>query len=138
MAEPACYGLLFGSPVPGYQAPAEQTTGPGTRVIGQLVRIFQCAHQAGKLSPQKGLAEPSRAVPSGDFAAIRGGELSLTLDDAALTRGVLVWAALFGAVNFEVFGQYGEETFGNPAALFDAQLDILAQIAGFAGQWQHG
>ncbi|WP_197277944.1 WHG domain-containing protein [Arthrobacter alpinus] len=73
MAEPACYGLLFGSPVPGYQAPAEQTTGPGTRVIGQLVRIFQCAHQAGKLSPQKGLAEPSRAVPSGDFAAIRGG-----------------------------------------------------------------
>ncbi|WP_062007361.1 TetR-like C-terminal domain-containing protein [Arthrobacter alpinus] len=67
-----------------------------------------------------------------------GGELSLTLDDAALTRGVLVWAALFGAVNFEVFGQYGEETFGNPAALFDAQLDILAQIAGFAGQWQHG
>ncbi|GAA3157584.1 hypothetical protein GCM10020255_039160 [Rhodococcus baikonurensis] len=29
--EPARYGLLFGSPVPGYDAPGEQTTGPGTR-----------------------------------------------------------------------------------------------------------
>ena len=28
--EPARYGLLFGSPVPGYDAPGEQTTGPGT------------------------------------------------------------------------------------------------------------
>ena len=29
LAEPATYALLFGSPVPGYEAPAEQTTGPG-------------------------------------------------------------------------------------------------------------
>jgi hypothetical protein len=30
VAEPATYALLFGSPVPGYHAPAERTTGPGT------------------------------------------------------------------------------------------------------------
>ena len=29
LAEPATYALLFGSPVPGYEAPAERTTGPG-------------------------------------------------------------------------------------------------------------
>jgi len=131
LAEPACYGLLFGSPVPGYRAPAEQTTGPGTRVIGQLVRIFQGAHQAGVLLPENGRVDAAKTALSGDFAAIRA-EFSLTLDDAALTRGVLVWAALFGAVNFEVFGQYGAETFSNPAALFDAQLDTLAQMAGLA------
>ena len=27
LAEPATYALLFGSPVPGYEAPAERTTG---------------------------------------------------------------------------------------------------------------
>src|SRR3954449_10494686 len=37
LREPATYALLFGSPVPGYQAPAERTTGPGTRVIDALV-----------------------------------------------------------------------------------------------------
>lgn len=36
LREPARYALLFGSPVPGYHAPAEQTTGPGTRVVVRL------------------------------------------------------------------------------------------------------
>src|SRR5690349_14169419 len=39
LREPARYGLLFGSPVPGYQAPAERTTAPGTRVVISLVQI---------------------------------------------------------------------------------------------------
>src|SRR5271155_4259427 len=29
---PASWALLYGSPVPGYHAPAERTVGPGTRV----------------------------------------------------------------------------------------------------------
>ena len=37
LREPATYALLFGSPVPGYRAPSDQTTGPGTRVITALV-----------------------------------------------------------------------------------------------------
>lgn len=37
VAEPARYALLYGSPVPGYRAPAERTTGPGTRVILAVV-----------------------------------------------------------------------------------------------------
>ena len=37
LAEPATYARLFGSPVPGYRAPAERTTVPGTRVIRRMV-----------------------------------------------------------------------------------------------------
>lgn len=128
LGEPAHYGLLFGSPVPGYEAPAERTTGPGTRVIGQLVRIFEDAHRAGVLETR----EYASKVPAGgaaDFEAIRA-ELGLSLPDAALSRGVLVWAALFGAVNFEVFGQYGNGTFGNPEALFESHVSLLAGLAG--------
>jgi len=36
IAYPASWALLYGSPVPGYHAPAERTVGPGTRVIGAL------------------------------------------------------------------------------------------------------
>ncbi len=129
LAEPARYGLLFGSPVPGYQAPPEQTTAPGTRVIGQLVRIFQGAQQAGALVAQSGPAGRPTDALAADFNAVRA-ELGLPLDDASLTRGVLVWAALFGVVNFEVFGQYGPATFSDPAALFDAHLQLLAQMVG--------
>src|ERR687897_3790536 len=47
LAEPATYALLFGSPVPGYEAPAERTTGPGTRVVTALVRLWEEAYAAG-------------------------------------------------------------------------------------------
>ncbi|ALE06745.1 TetR family transcriptional regulator [Arthrobacter sp. ERGS1:01] len=128
LAEPARYGLLFGSPVPGYEAPAERTTGPGTRVIGQLVRIFEGAHRAGVLATETARGEPAGGPPA-DFQAIRD-ELGVTLGDAALTRGVLVWTALFGAVNFEVFGQYGSGTFSDPGLLFESQLALMAGVAG--------
>src|SRR3954468_13356834 len=39
LREPARYALLYGSPVPGYEAPAEQTTEPGTRVVRTLVAL---------------------------------------------------------------------------------------------------
>lgn len=128
VAEPARYGLLFGSPVPGYEAPAEQTTVPGTRVINQLVRIIEQAHRAGKLRADEPLAVPSPGLAT-DFSAIRQ-ELGLSVPDHVLARGVLVWTALFGAVNFEVFGQYGRETFNDPAALFELHLAALADLAG--------
>ncbi|AIY01425.1 Transcriptional regulator, TetR family [Arthrobacter sp. PAMC 25486] len=130
LAEPARYGLLFGSPVPGYEAPAEQTTGPGTRVVVQLVRILDEAHGAGKLD-----AQDAGGIPQGlalDLAAIRA-EMGLSVPEAVVARGVLLWAALFGAVNFEVFGQYGTSTFSEPADLFELHLAALEQTVGLRG-----
>lgn len=129
VAEPARYGLLFGSPVPGYEAPAEQTTGPGTRVVMRLVRIIEDAHRGGALREDKPPAAPSAGIAT-DLSAIRQ-ELGLSAPDHVLARGVLVWAALFGAISFEVFGQYGPATFSDPAALFELHLTELAGVAGF-------
>lgn len=126
LAEPARYGLLFGSPVPGYEAPAEQTTGPGIRVVTRLVLILEGAHTAGQLVETGRQVDPRLAT---DLAAIRQ-EMGLTMDDHVLAAGVLLWSALFGAVNFEVFGQYGAATFSAPAALFESHLDALEAIAG--------
>ena len=36
IAHPASWALLYGSPVPGYHAPADRTVGVGTRVVGAL------------------------------------------------------------------------------------------------------
>ncbi|MGM9471185.1 TetR/AcrR family transcriptional regulator [Pseudarthrobacter sp. YS3] len=128
LTEPARYGLLFGSPVPGYRAPAGQTTMPGTRVIFRLVGIVDAAYRAGALAP-----EPRAAVvPSllaKDLAAIRA-ELGLETPDGVLANGALVWTSLFGTVSFEVFGQYGAETFSARDELFEHHLAVLAGIAG--------
>ncbi|OOL29263.1 TetR family transcriptional regulator, partial [Rhodococcus rhodochrous] len=121
--------LLFGSPVPGYHAPAERTTGPGTRVVVRLVRILGDAYAAGTLRIPTTVAVPD--ILTADLGRIRA-ELGTGVPDAVLARGVLVWAALFGAVNFEVFGQYGTDTFTDPGQLFDHHLTVLAETVGLS------
>jgi AcrR family transcriptional regulator len=128
LREPATYALLFGSPVPGYHAPAEQTTGPGTRVIGALVGIYAAAHEAGAMAPASPAPSVSKRLAA-DFDVVRA-ETGADIPDDLVVRGVLAWAALFGCVSFEVFGQYGPDTFVAVDALFDHQLQVLADTTG--------
>lgn len=50
VADPARWALLYGSPVPGYAAPPEQTALPGTRVVARLLLELSLAHAAGALA----------------------------------------------------------------------------------------
>lgn len=127
LREPARYALLFGSPVPGYHAPAEQTTGPGTRVVVKLVSIFDDASRSGRLIDRP--SPSSLASLHGSFTEIRN-ELGTELSDEAIARGVSVWASLFGAVSFDVFDQYGADTFSSRDELFEYQLACLIELAG--------
>ncbi|HEY8754248.1 MAG TPA: TetR-like C-terminal domain-containing protein [Arthrobacter sp.] len=128
LREPARYGLLFGSPVPGYRAPAGQTTPPGTRVIYALAGILDGAYRAGALTAAARTAVVPFAL-SADLESIRN-ELGLVVPDELLASGALVWTSLFGTVSFEVFGQYGADTFRARGELFEHHLEALAQLAG--------
>ncbi|MCW2849698.1 MAG: TetR/AcrR family transcriptional regulator [Marmoricola sp.] len=128
LREPATYALLFGSPVPGYQAPGERTTGPGTRVIGALVRVWEDAYAAGAVR----LPDDTPPVPrklAADVKRIRR-EFPSSAPEDLTVRGVLAWAALFGCVSFEVLGQYGPDTFTAVDQLFERQLQLLADTTG--------
>src|SRR5699024_5089446 len=129
LAEPARYGLLYGTPVPGYDAPGERTTEPGTRIIVALAQIMEDAWQAGELHLEE---EDDPAALTADLDRIRT-EYSLQAPAAVHARTMLVWAALFGCVSFEVFGQYGTGTFTDPEALFEAHLRRLAGTLGLVG-----
>lgn len=131
LREPARYGLLFGSPVPGYAAPAEQTIVPGTRVVVALIQIIDRAHRQGRLAPIESNASAGEMSPAlrENLDGVRA-EMGLEIPEPLMVRGVLIWAALFGAVSFEVFGQYGGNTFTIPEELFEQQLQVLAAIVG--------
>lgn len=128
LAEPATYALLFGSPVPGYAAPDERTSVPGTRVPTAMLRVAAGAMSAGRLSVPEQPGEVSPALAEG-LQGIRD-QIGLDLPDAYLARGVLVWTSLFGRVSFEVFGQFGRDSFGDPAGLFELHLATLADELG--------
>lgn len=124
LAEPARYGLLFGAPVPGYAAPAEQTTTPGSRVIALVLALVADAEAGGAAMPEMVRVPASLAA---DFSRVRE-QTGTPVSDRMLVVAVAAWTVLFGAVSFEVFGQYGRGTFTEPAQLFDAVIDLIATM----------
>ena len=127
LAEPATYALLFGSPVPGYEAPAERTTGPGTRVILRLVEVWEDAWVSGAVALPADSVGPRRLVR--DLARVRR-EMGITAPESLVARGMLAWAALFGCVSFELFGQYGPDAFAEPKDIFEHHLQVLVGTVG--------
>ena len=128
VAAPASWALLYGSPVPGYQAPADRTVGPGTRVIAALFRAVEAGIDAGEI------VTAEVVVPVGlsrDFDGWRQ-EFDFTGGDAVVARSVTLWAGLVGAISLEVFGQYGADSIGDPRALFDVQVGLLADLVASA------
>ncbi len=130
VAEPARYGLLYGTPVPGYHAPAEQTTDPGTRVMGVMMYLVETAYRTGALTVPDPLPSVSPEM-SGDFDRIRD-EAGMTMPDWVLARAITVWTALIGAVSAEVFDQFGAGTFTDGAEVFEFQLDNSIAMLGFS------
>jgi AcrR family transcriptional regulator len=110
-AHPHEYALIYGSPVPGYQAPRD-TVAPAARVplvLGQLLRDSWSAQAAG---PDAGAASSAAAaappIPPvlAAQAAVVAGAIAPGLPEAVIVRVLIAWTQLFGMISFELFGQF--------------------------------
>ncbi len=122
VAEPARYALLYGSPVPGYAAPPERTTEPGTRVVRTLIGILAEGVVRGEVDETGPVPVPAGRL-SEELLAVAG-ETGFPGGVAVMARGVAMWASLVGATSLEVFGQYGTDTFTDGEALLEHQLRL--------------
>ena len=126
--EPARYALLYGSPVPGYEAP-EQTMEPGTRVVRLLVALVEEGVRRGEIVDGPGGVTVPRVVRA-DLNGLRDG-LGVTMDAAVVGRAVALWATLVGWISLEVFGQFGTDPFADPDRLFEHEVRLaLAALKG--------
>jgi len=126
LGEPARYALLYGSPVPGYAAPAQQTVEPGTRVIRLLLDLIAEGVAAGAITDPVGPV-PLPPVLRTDLAATLA-DFGPDLEPGVIARALLLWSTLIGATSLEVFGQYGPDGFGHPDAVFDQQIDYVLDL----------
>lgn len=104
--------------MPGYRAP-QQTTDAAIGISGTFARVAaagrgETAAPSGVLDRQ--LADVADAVTPG-------------ADHAQLALAVLAWTQLFGAVSFEVFGQFAN-TLEPADELFEYLLDATADRLG--------
>jgi len=101
LAHPNEYALIYGSPVPGYVAPAD-TVAPASRVTTLLMRILIDATTAGRI-PASDTQAPEDATAAA-LAPIRS-YLPPGVPAPLIQRGLMTWTGLFGVVSFELYGQ---------------------------------
>jgi AcrR family transcriptional regulator len=101
LAHPQEYGLVYGSPVPGYSAP-EETVVPASRVALVFAGVLHDAAQGGKLVESVARADgDSRVI----IETVRGTVSRLDgVSDDVVVRSLVAWTQLFGLVSFELYG----------------------------------
>jgi len=102
-ANPHEYALIYGSPVPGYQAP-QATVASAIRVVRVMGGILADARagtgRASAHHPEEPPPEVARQV------AIIAEAIAPGVDDGVLARALIAWTQLFGMISFELFGQF--------------------------------
>ena len=121
---PHDWGLLYGTPVPGYAAPP--TTIPaGTRVALRLAGVVAEARR------DRGQPLPHSPVPAPLatwLGELRPPELTGQPDEV-LAMALLAYSHMLGVISSEVFAHFGVNT--NPAPdLFDFELRLSATLLG--------
>lgn len=103
VANPARWGLIYGTPVPGYAAPEAATTPPGTRLMTALAVLTADAAPTPAQHPARLDADYQAFLKAG------AAELGLTGAVDRFADAVEAWCAIVGTVSMEVFGQLGPE-----------------------------
>jgi AcrR family transcriptional regulator len=116
LAQPHEYALIYGSPVPGYQAP-QDTIGPATRSTLVLGALLRDGVELGLFPPA---SDPLPAPVHRDLAALRAQSFPV-VPEAVLARGMAGWILVFGMISFELFGQF-QNVIHDRHAFFELQM----------------
>jgi AcrR family transcriptional regulator len=132
LERPHEWGLIFGTPVPGYEAP-EDTVEPYARAAAALARPLMEAKSAGRVRPAASIGTGSGAIADElrqALAPVAEG-LSLDMPVPMVVRFVQAWATVVGIISLEIFGHW-RNTILDPEAFFDAAVRNLAADLGLA------
>jgi AcrR family transcriptional regulator len=96
-AHPHEYALIYGSPIPGYAAP-QDTVVPAARVALALVKVL--THT--ELRAIDGEVAPELRAQADALTKVLG----IIAGPETVARLLMAWTQLFGAISFDLFGQY--------------------------------
>ncbi|MFN3217296.1 MAG: TetR/AcrR family transcriptional regulator [Acidimicrobiales bacterium] len=130
------YALIYGSPVPGYVAPAD-TIGPATRIPAVMLGLLADVHAAGT-EPATGGGDPEPGDADGDLgfdeatlAELRaiGAFAEADLPPLVVLDGLRAWGEVFGLLSLELFGHFAN-VITDMDAFFDNALERSGRAIG--------
>jgi len=119
LANPYEWALIYGSPVPGYQAPTD-TVGSAVRVILVFARTVNEADAVGEIQPGPPVDEAL-----GEELARIAAQVAMPAPPQVVARTLAGWIQLCGAVSAELFGQLNN-TIDERRTFFEWQMRAAA------------
>jgi AcrR family transcriptional regulator len=127
LARPQDYLLIFGTPIPGYHAPAEFTAPAAKRGMDVLVEAVSAALDSGEFDPPPSYTRPSRTLQLQLSAwKTKSGYRART---HALHLALNAWTRMHGLVSFELTGAL-QPFFGDITEIYRDELRQLLLSAG--------
>ncbi|WP_436524113.1 TetR/AcrR family transcriptional regulator [Actinoplanes sp. HUAS TT8] len=127
LANPHQWALIYGSPVPGYQAP-QDTIVPATRVIFALAGTIQMALAGGRITT----VPPQPEGRFGEELAVVGTHFGTGVPAYLVGAGMTGFINLCGAVSAELFGQLNNSVDEDRRGFFEWQMRATAAFAGLS------
>lgn len=125
LAQPHRWALIYGSPVPGYQAP-QDTIAPAARLLLLIGQILLDAHRAGRLAPS---AEPLTGRYVEELARVAHA-LGPDTPVRVVAGTIMAFFQLCGAISGELFGQLNNGIEEDRQGFFAYQMRGAARLAG--------
>lgn len=125
---PSDFALIFGTPVPGYQAPAPVTGPAAGRYGAVMAKVYAAAVDSGAADPAR--AEVPESIQLGEaFSSLLEGTPSTYPPRQA---GIVMnaWASIIGFLMVETFGSLST-LIQDPDQLFDAHVRTVLLGMGF-------
>ena len=116
LAQPHRYRLLFGPPLPGYDAHAQSIVTASQEVMSPLLSVLR--ELGGRTAPV-----PPRPLASQLTAWVQAHDPGI--DPAAALGALLIWSCLHGLVSLEIAGNFASMGI-DPGQVFEAQLATLS------------
>jgi AcrR family transcriptional regulator len=124
LADPHQWALIYGSPVPGYQAP-QDTIGPATRVILLIAGLVRDAYEAGLIADR----EPITGRYAEELAAVAD-QFTPGAPPRLVAGAMSAFIHLCGAVSAELFGQLNNSVDEDRRGFFEFQMRGAAALIG--------
>ncbi len=119
--QPHEYALLYGSPVPGYRAPAD-TIDPAAGIPLTLFGPLRDGWRAGSVADRDGV--PVTGELSRQLQGLAD-QLAPDVPPAVIGAAISAWTRLFGLISFELFGHLVGSV--DPAdAFFEHEIAVMA------------
>ena len=117
LAQPHRYRLLYGPPLPGYDAHAERLVEASRRAMSQLLDVVRELGD-GTIEP------PAEPLASQLAAWVRPQDPGI--GPATAWRAILIWSRLHGIVSLEIAGNFASMGI-DPGQLFETELATLTR-----------